>query len=420
MKQALKNILVSHQGKQYVHQLCYALQKKGLLQGFITSIWYKPDSLLFRLASRLPKAFYNKLVHSFKKRSFAPLDLSLISQYPYYEFFRQLAGNVLKVRGERGVFFCERKHDKYVSQQLDKYRPDIFIGYEKSSLLSFKKAKTLGAVTVLDLAQVHYEYIRYLRDHYAPFKAIIHSEKLFDAINTVKGAEYKEADYIMALSSFAKDTLVQQGIPQEKVYTVNLGFDPARFKLKSHYRKEGVFKILFVGTITKRKGIQVLLEAFKSLDLPGVELTMVGPMYDGQDVFDQYKGMFTYVPFLHHEELVKYYQDADLFVFPSLLDSWAMTVLEAMACGTPVIVSENTGAKDAVKKGGGEILPIDNVPLLKEKITHFYQNRNALESLGKEAHEIAQEYSWEQYYARIAEVMEEIWAKKQRKVQIEA
>src|SRR5207253_879376 len=134
--------------------------------------------------------------------------------------------------------------------------------------------------------------------------------------------------------------------------------------LKSKYNSNPVFRILYTGMISQRKGINILLEAFKALNLKNAELILIGPNFDGNELLKKYEGYYTHYSFLPHEELVSEYQKADIFVLPSYLDSWAMVVLEAMACGTPVIVSENTGSKDAVQKGGGFVIPIDNVEAL--------------------------------------------------------
>lgn len=406
-------VIVSHPGKQHVHQLCYGLQKSGLLHHFYTSVWLIPDNIILKCFLLLcPSRIADKFIKTLKKRYFKPLDSNFIIQFPYLELIRQLLNGVFKLKSERWIFYVERAHDWYVSFHIKKENPDIVIGYEKAALLTFKKTKALNKVTILDLAQVHYSHIRSLRRDYPEFKAIMPSDYLFETINKVKEEEYKYVDYIITLSNYAKQSLIDANIPEEKIYTVNLGFDPDVFNIKSMYTKQGAFKILFVGTITKRKGIHLILEALKQLNLQEVEFTIVGPMDDGADILDKYKGLFNYVPFLHHNELVKYYQNADVFVFPSLLDSWAMTVVEAMACGTPVIVSEHTGSKDVVKKGGGFIIPVNDVNALSSKIMYLYQNRNELEIIGRKAHEISRMYIWENYYKSINMIIEQVHSTK--------
>ena len=131
-------------------------------------------------------------------------------------------------------------------------------------------------------------------------------------------------------------------------------------------------------------------------------------MANGSELLERNKGLCQYFPFMHHEELANQYRQADVFVFPSYLDSWAQTVVEAMACGTPAIVSENTGAKDAVKQGGGFVVPTGDVNGLKDKMLHLYEHRDVVEQTGRKAAKIAAQYTVENYHNQIIEALEQI------------
>jgi glycosyltransferase involved in cell wall biosynthesis len=172
-----------------------------------------------------------------------------------------------------------------------------------------------------------------------------------------------------------------------------------------------------VGTIKRRKGIHLLLEAYRQLNLKNSELILIGEIADSRDVLKKYKGLYRHISYLGHDKLVSYYQDADVLVLPSYLESWAMVVIEAMACGTPVIVSENTGSREAVIDGvNGFIIPVDDVRRLKERILYFYNNRDKLEYFGRNAREQAETYTWENYRKNIREVILEIWSKRVQSV----
>ncbi|HAR19080.1 MAG TPA: hypothetical protein DCR46_00330 [Cytophagales bacterium] len=407
-------IVVSHPGKQYVHQLLYALQREGYLQLFITSIWYKPSFWVYKFINSMPiigKIIFHKFL---KKKTFANQQDELIEQYPWKEMWRQILVQLsTKYRSEKYVFAVEKAHDKYVAKRLRKLRPDIFIGYEKSSLESFKEIKRQGGITVLDLAQVHYKYLVELRDTQETFHDLFEDKNLFDEINKVKAEEYQCADYILTLSEFAKSTLVRYGIDERKIFIANIGFNPAVFTPKTEYNKQPIdvreLKLIYTGTFTKRKGVHLLLQAVQELNLPGLELTIIGPVLDGQELFEKHKNLFTYYDFLHHDELVKHLQASDVYVFPSYLDSWAMTVVEAMGCGLPVIVTENTGAKSAVIDGeNGFIIPINDLEALKSKISYFYNNRAEIQNMGTKGVEKAKHLSIEAYAQAIISIFKEI------------
>lgn len=143
-----------------------------------------------------------------------------------------------------------------------------------------------------------------------------------------------------------------------------------------------------------------------------VDLTLVGPMADAKDLLDNYKGNYHWIPYADHSSLNSILKEVDLFVFPSYLDSWAMVVVEAMACGLPVIVSEHTGSKESVDEGSGYVIAAGDEQALKEKMEYFYNDRSALPRMGENARKSAEKYLWENYYNRIHEVIKEINGKR--------
>ncbi len=400
-------IIVSNPLRQHTHQLCNGLEKFNYLKYFYTTLWYNPHNRITKILCTLPY-IGSKIKNIYLKRYDEKLPINRIKTNINHELTRQFQKNIPFTKKDESLLLkMEQKYDKQIAKLLKEEDFDIFIGYEKSCYNCFNVVKNKGKIAVLDLAQVHSNFIHELREKYPVFKSM-QNEKLFQKICSVKEKEYQLMDHILTLSSFAADTLIKNGIAKERIHTVNLGFDPSKFTPKENYNLEPKknLNLLYAGTITKRKGIHILFEAVKQLD--NVTLTIVGPVLDGQDILERYKDYYTYFPFLHHNELAKKYKEADLFVFPSFLDSWAMVVLEAMACGTPVIVSENTGSKDAVKKGGGKIIPVDDVEALKTAIESYCKDRSLIEKDGIKAHNVAQEYTWDNYYNQINNVISKI------------
>lgn len=406
-------ILVSQPARQHTHQLVYALQEGGYLAKFITSIWYRPDRFPYSLVNLLPSGLKRHIEKEVKKRYYENIDGRLVEVFPFFELIREGFDRSFRgYKSDLGIYLGNQIHDWYVARRISGLRPDIVIGYETSALRTFKRAKGLNLITVLDLAQVHYRFIELLRYRYPEFESVFADKDIIGRVNRLKDEELKYTDYIITLSRFAEETLIAQGVPKDKIYLLNLGFEPEQFSRKESYRKDGVFKVLYVGTVTKRKGINLLLDACRRLGPKDIEVIVIGEIADARDVLKRYEGRYRYVSYLNHGELVSYYQDADLFVLPSYLDSWGMVVIEAMACGTPVIVSENTGAKDAVIDGvNGFIVPVDDVEALKERILYLHDNRDKIEFFGRNARKQAENYTWGNYRRRIRETVLEIWEK---------
>jgi glycosyltransferase involved in cell wall biosynthesis len=103
--------------------------------------------------------------------------------------------------------------------------------------------------------------------------------------------------------------------------------------------------------------------------------------------------------------LSRYYSNSSVFVLPSLADSFALVVLEAMACGVPVIVTENTGSKEVFRDGvDGFVVPIRDVEAIKEKILFLYENRDVCQAMGEAARQRASEVTWDRLERRAVEI----------------
>lgn len=387
-------IIVSHIGKQHVNALLKGLEQRGVLQCFFTSI----ATNKFTFTKYLSEKWQAKL----KKRAF-DIHSRLIRHFP----FIILLTNGIKSDYYR-TFIAYKWFDKIVARKLKRLDFDIFISYENNNLESFKVAKQLGKITVLDFAAIHHSFQNPVLMKLGTYKR---TEEL-DRICAQKDEAFLYTDYVLTLSDYAEHTLIQSGFPEERIFKTYLGVNHSVFKPKKRYNTEGgnaPFELYFVGTMTSRKGIPFLLDVHNTLLERGlnIRLTLIGPIDDFIPITDE-TPQYRYCPFLSHEELVKMHHHLDLFVFPSYLDSWGQVVVEAMACGSPVLVSDCTGAKDAVARGGGEVLPVDELNEWVAAIENFYDNRFLLEKIGKQGVKVAKNFTWAAYQQQVFDAIEEI------------
>lgn len=400
-------IFVSHSGRQYVHHLLFAIQLYKFEYKFYTSFWYKPGRFPFSLLNYFPEKLRSKIEKELRKRYFDKIDGGNVRQFPFFEIIRETLDKILSPRlAEYMLYYRDRIHDAWASAQLNTSY-GLVIGYEECALKTFRKAKKMGLVTILDLAQIHYKEIQHISEQFPVFGEIYSNKRLRKKINAIKSEELALSDYIICLSSFAKDSLVKHGITADKIFIVNLGFDPHKFVSKKEYTTSGKLKMVYAGTLTKRKGIDVLLKSLDELK-EVTELTIIGPAADAREIVEGQKDKFTWYKYLEQEEMNKIFNNSDIFVFPSYLDSWAMVVLEAMACGLPVIITENTGSKDAVTDSNGFVIPAGDHTQLTEKIRFFIENRNMLEVMGKKSINIGSNYTWNKYYSQINKIIDNI------------
>ena len=386
------NVIVAHDGRQHVNRLLIALKQHNWLQHFYSG--FASNTLPDFLRSHI------RLQNMLRKREFSQVPSDKISSFYLSALLTRLSSN-----GYWQVGVAYQLFARWVAGNLyQKPDFDLVIGYENANLEFFKAARILKRKTVLDLAQVHHNLIDTICNKFNINELTAAQNKY---INRRKQAALDQTDYILTLSSFATKSLINNGIKRSRIYEVNLGIDPGYFR-PSPKPGDGRFRVLFTGTITYRKGIEQLLRVFRQLLLPDAELLLVGPVGDAGALLAQCTGAIRHVPFLHHDELITYYQQADVFVFPSYLDSWGQVVLEAMACGTPVVISDNTGAKDAVAKGGGFIIPTGDAAALRGKIKYLYDHRDEAEQMGYEARRVAEGYTWENYYQQVTDALTDI------------
>lgn len=393
-----RKILVSHSQKQHVYRLVYALQKNKSLNLFITSIFFKKNSYFIQLIKKIPKgsAFL-------KKRSFDNIDHRFVFQTIFPELIFLI---VKKFNPILGNYLLHRLHDHIVAKIQIFLDIKIVIAYERQCYRTFMSAKKNGRVTILDLASIHPCEQTFIDNKFNNIITGLQESSIGKKGRILKELEYKHTDYVIALSTFAKESCCKHGIPEEKIFLVQLGVDINLFKQKENYNLE-CFEILFVSGIRYLKGIKDLIETFNALDLPNTKLTIIGGKGDALEyVKEQVNSKISYKPYMHHDELKKAYSNASIFVLPSYMDSWGQVVCEAMACGTPVIVSQNTGAKDIVEDGqSGFIVEVANKNQLAEKISYFYHNRLELERMGKNARKAVEYLTWENYYQQIDQIL---------------
>ncbi len=383
------SVVVVHPQVQHSFQLARALCEAGLLRRFSTSIFITTDTL-----KNYPARIRKKLQH----RSSLGIPKSKVSTFPYIEILWHITG-LLVTREWQGIllYYNLRLFDRWAARRLSADSPRIVIGFENSSLAIFREAKRIGALCVLDAASVHY-------NHQA--KALsTGATEMNRKVDLQKAEEIALADKILVLSTFARQTYIDAGVPAEKLVTIALGANVELFSQKTPRSESASFNYLFVGNLTGVKGVDLLVEAFAGLDVPGKTLTLVGSGFGNLSPEAKALANLRWTGRLSPAELRDEYQRADVFVLPSRLDGFGLVVAEAMATGTPVIVSSAVGAKDLVSENeNGWIFESGNLEALKHAMEIAYANRGRLIEMGHQAREtVVKDYTWEAYRRRAGE-----------------
>jgi glycosyltransferase involved in cell wall biosynthesis len=227
----------------------------------------------------------------------------------------------------------------------------------------------------------------------------------------------RRADRLIAVSDIEVKQYQDMGSIREKIVTVPNGIDQEEFRKlppRGEFRKQFNIKpdqkiVLYLGRIHEIKGLELLARAFARLGEPQITLVIAG--YD-----DGYKNKFTalteklgiagrtlYTGAVYGLDKLRLYTDADVYVLPSQYEIFGITVLEALACGTPVVVTDRCGLKDIVRNEYGVSVPYDEEKLAEAMLNIIKDDKKEL--FRDQRKNLAQQYSW----AKIAEQMNEVY-----------
>jgi glycosyltransferase involved in cell wall biosynthesis len=185
-------------------------------------------------------------------------------------------------------------------------------------------------------------------------------------------------DYVLSPSSYVTRSFLDRGYKSEQVLQNVYPVDLSLFQPDPGPRpKNRPLTVINTGGLSLRKGTPYLLEAFRIIlrSVPNARLLLTNQVRDDvKGILARYNDLpIEWAPGLPHPELAKRLRSADIFVFPSIEDGFAVTVAEALACGLPVVLTPNTGSRDFVQPGvNGEIVPIRDPAAVAEAVLKWW------------------------------------------------
>lgn len=357
----------------------------------------------FDLAKQLNNyGILNKLITtypSFKVKEWGLKDKQIVTEV-ILELLNRYRKKIPLINDKVINNFVNKCHAKNCANFLKEC--DVHIGWSGSSLETILEAKKMGKIVVLERGSSHYSHqMKILKEEYKYFNLDVSFENYFNWQREL--LEYELADYISIPSSFVKKSFIDQGFDESKLILNPYGVNLQSFKKID--KEDDVFRIIFTGAGSLRKGYHYLLQAFSELDLPNCELWHIGSLSSEMKSFiKKFKNDNWILKGVKpQKELYKYYSQGSIFVLPSLEEGLAMVQCQAMACGLPLVCSKNTGGEDLISTDGEEgfIIPIRSVDSIKEKILFLYENQNLCKEMGQKAKkQIESGFSWSDYGKR--------------------
>lgn len=226
------------------------------------------------------------------------------------------------------------------------------------------------------------------------------------------------ADKILCYTDEEKEKLVTLlHINKSKIIVVPNGVDTDQFHPRLKKNSINTTNLLWVGRFVKGKGVEYLIQSMSTLvkDNPDLHLTLIGdgPGKGSICEFITDLGLDNHVKiieFVPYDKIPEIFQNSDIFVLPSLYEGVPRTVLEAMSCGIPVVISQFTHLEGLID-GGGQMFPKMDVEALSTIIKEIINNPGKKAEMGRNAREkIVRDYSFMRTVTQTLDVYDDIIA----------
>ncbi|MCD6226142.1 glycosyltransferase family 4 protein [bacterium] len=223
---------------------------------------------------------------------------------------------------------------------------------------------------------------------------------------------WKKSKAVIANSQGLKK-LAQKTAPYQKIKVIYNGIDTNEFKPTKNKTMSKKLKILCVARLIERKGIKYLLKALGSLKKKDFILTIIGDGEEKRTLVQLTKELridkkVKFLGPVPHSKIARHYQKNDLFILPSLNEGMSNTVLEAMACGLPIITTKVGGAKELIKDNGFIIKP-KSVLALVDTIKKYLANPKLLATHGKNSQKKAKQMTWNKAAKSYLKIYQKTW-----------
>jgi glycosyltransferase involved in cell wall biosynthesis len=304
--------------------------------------------------------------------------------------------------GGRYLGYCEvgRRFASAVRKDLKNRKlslETIFFAYDTGAFEIFEYLQKIGVRCVLDQMDPNRVEVDLVCEEEKLWPGWrLHATMVPEEYFRRREQEWALADCVVVNSEFCRQALVRQGVSAEKLVVIPLCYEPEDREKAQGGREEvsnaRPLKILFLGQVILRKGIQYLMEAAKLLRKENIHFDVVGPIGISDKAVKAAPPNMTFHGRAGRKRAEAWYQQSDLFVLPTLSDGFAITQIEAMAHGLPVITTPNCG--EIVTDGiDGFIIPVRDAEALAKAFARYVGNPGLLHAQQAAARQKAAQFT---------------------------
>lgn len=399
------SVLFGHpSGNPNSHHAALAHLEAGRLAGFCVP--WLPSRRVLQLLQQVPAL--GNAAGRLERRHFAPLAEARLIQGRTAEMVRLLRRRLItRTDDERLAYEANDWLMATMARECLASGVTMVHSYEDCSLLQFREAHRLGKACIYDMPIGYYPWweqkqrslLQQYRD-WLPQGAGLSGSRHVRPEQKIE--EMRLADLVLAPSQFVADTILSH-CPDRHVQLASYGVDLEYWTPRTEASAaDRPLQFLFAGQLGIRKGLPVLLEAWKSAALADAHLHLVGRWSLSAACLRDLPPQVSYHGLCSRDELRTWYRRADVFVFPSFFEGFPLVVLEAMACGLPVISTEVLRGMGLLQSDCGVEVPSGNPDALVAALRQLSAARDRLPSMRQRARAAVEHYSWLRYRQQVA------------------
>lgn len=385
-------------GNPNSHNAALAHWEAGWLEAFCVP--WMPSHAALRLLRVLPLS--RRYAGRLSRRTFDPLLEAPKIQGRSGEIWRLLV-RALGL-GDEGLSYAA---NDWVMRTMarESRRPEVTAvhAYEDAALSAFEAAGKLGKACIYDMPTCYYPAWEKARLKLASQYPELVPHEAFAPGPWVRPKQKEQemalADLVLVPCSFVRASIAEY--VDKKVFLAPYGVDTAFWHGPADPGASETLRFVFAGQCSVRKGIPLLLESWRKAGLKHASLELVGAWRLPQSYLQTLPSGVRITGPQSPAGLRARYGAADVLVFPSFFEGFGLVILEAMACGLPVIASDSTAGPDILDSATGRIVPSGDVEALAEALKWFSANREILPEMKNAARAAAKHWNWARYRERV-------------------
>ncbi|RYX82804.1 glycosyltransferase [bacterium] len=405
--------IVAQIGAREHYAVARSLHSRGHLERLYTDFWCGPALKSLRYAPQPLKSLAGRQHPSIPSKKVVAFSASTLShelsgflgrRFSQHPVGRTSSDATYSEYIRTGVDFSQRLLGHLKKQNLVSGE-HAFFGYNTGCLETLGWLREQGIFSVVDQidpGSVEEDLVLMEREKWPGWEA--QTGRIPAAYHERMRAEWELASRVLVNSPWAAQALAQQGVPEEKLLVVPLAFEPTvqeAERLKALNESEPLL-VLWLGTVNLRKGIAYLVEAARLLERTSIQFLVAGPLEISESVVAAAPVNMNFMGRVDRADAAKLYKKADVFVLPTISDGFAITQLEAMANGLPVITTPRCG--EVVTSGiNGFVVPPGDGAALAEAILALDEDRMKLQAMSHAAKLRSADFSLNHY----ADLLEE-------------